>query len=74
MVCHGLAKWIVGPDYKEIAAKYRNWADVETKLIEKVRNGGQGGWGAVPMPPQGHAKDDEIRQLVQWILEGAQAQ
>ncbi len=74
MACHGLTNRIVGPGYNEIAAKYRNQTDVTAKLIEKVRNGGQGNWGAVPMPPQGHAKDDEIRLLVQWILEGAKAQ
>lgn len=74
MACHGLTKGIVGPGYSEIAAKYRNQADAQAKLIDKVRNGGQGSWGAVPMPPQGQAKDEEIVLLVQWILEGARAQ
>ncbi len=74
MACHGVANRIVGPGYNEIAQKYRGQADAESGLIAKVKNGGQGVWGAVPMPPQGHVKDDEIKQLVQWILEGAQAQ
>lgn len=74
MACHGVSNRIVGPAYSEIAAKYKNQADAETGLIAKVKNGGQGAWGAVPMPPQGHVKDEEIKQLVQWIIDGAKAQ
>lgn len=74
MACHGVANKIVGPGYNEIAQKYQGQADAEAKLITKVKSGGQGVWGAVPMPPQGHVKDEEIAQLVKWILEGAKAQ
>lgn len=74
MACHGVANKIVGPGYNEIAEKYQGQTDAEAKLIGKVKNGGQGVWGAVPMPPQGHVQDEEIKQLVQWILEGAKAQ
>ncbi len=74
MACHGVANKIVGPAYVEIAAKYKDQDDAGAKLMAKVKAGGQGVWGAVPMPPQGHVKDEEIKQLVQWILEGAKAQ
>ena len=74
MACHGVANRIVGPGYKEIAQKYQGQADVEARLITKVKAGGQGVWGTVPMPPQGHVKDEEVAQLVRWILEGAKAQ
>ena len=74
MACHGVANKIVGPGYNEVVAKYKGQADAETKLVAKVKAGGQGVWGAVPMPPQGHLKDGDIRSLVKWILSGAKAQ
>jgi cytochrome c len=40
-------------------------------LFEKVKNGSSGAWGPIPMPPQGHVKDDDVKALVQWILAGA---
>ena len=46
----------------------------EAYLAGKIRSGGSGVWGAVPMPPQGHVKDEELAQLVNWILQGAKAQ
>ena len=74
MACHGVANKIVGPAYTDIAAKYKGQTDAEANLTAKVKAGGQGVWGAVPMPPQGHVKDEEIKQIVKWILEGAQDQ
>lgn len=74
MACHGVANKIVGPGYNEIAAKYKGQAEAVRMLSGKVKNGGQGTWGAIPMPPNSHVKDDEIEQLVQWILSGAKAQ
>ncbi len=74
MACHGVANKIVGPGYNEVVAKYKGQADAEAKLVAKVKAGGQGVWGAVPMPPQGHLKDGDIRSLVKWILSGAKAQ
>src|SRR5690606_12692695 len=73
MACHGVANKLVGPGYNEIAQKYQGQPDVEAKLVAKVKSGGQGVWGAVPMPPQGHVKDEELAQLVTWTLEGAEA-
>lgn len=74
MACHGIANKIVGPAYTDIAAKYKGQTDAVATLTAKVKAGGQGVWGAIPMPPQGHVKDEEIKQIVQWILEGAKAQ
>ncbi len=71
IACHGVSNRIVGPGFTEIAAKYRGQADANTRLAEKVRNGGSGAWGAVPMPPQPQLKDDDIKAMVSWILSGA---
>ncbi len=74
MACHGLANKIVGPGYNEIEAKYKDRPDAETYLIGKVKSGGSGVWGSIPMPPQGHVTDEEAQALVQWIMSGAKAQ
>ncbi len=74
MACHGVANKIIGPGYNEIQAKYKDRADATEYLTAKVKNGGQGVWGAIPMPPQGHLTDDEAKALVQWIMSGAKAQ
>ncbi len=74
MACHGTASKIVGPGYNEVAAKYKGQADAEAKLVAKLKAGGQGVWGAIPMPPQTQLKDEDARRLVKWILSGAKAQ
>lgn len=66
--CHAVDKKLVGPGYKEIQAKYRNDKAAEGKLIKKVKEGGKGVWGDVPMPPNAHVKDADIKTMVQWIL------
>ena len=66
--CHSLDKKMVGPAYKEVAAKYRGQKDAEAKLMEKVKKGGKGVWGEVPMPPNPAVKDDELKTMVQYIL------
>lgn len=71
MACHGLKAKIVGPGYNEIQSRYSGQADAEDRLVAKVKAGGQGAWGSMPMPPNGHLKDDDIRTLVKWILSGA---
>jgi cytochrome c len=68
MTCHGVDKKIIGPSYKEIAAKYRNDKGAEASLIKKVKAGGKGVWGDTPMPPNAHLKDDDIKTLVVWVL------
>jgi cytochrome c len=66
--CHAIDKKMVGPAYKDVAAKYRGQKGIEAKLIEKVKKGGKGVWGEVPMPPNSAAKDEDIKTLVHWIL------
>ena len=66
--CHALDKKLVGPSYKDVAAKYRSDAGAETKLFEKVKKGSQGTWGQVPMPPNAAVPDGDVRALVKWIL------
>jgi cytochrome c len=66
--CHGATVRIVGPSLAEIAAKYRNDTGFEARLAEKVRSGGQGTWGSVPMPPQPQLSESDARALVRWVL------
>ena len=71
MACHGVNSKIVGPGYNEVLARYKDQADAEDRLVAKVKAGGQGVWGSIPMPPNGHMKDEDIKSLVKWILSGA---
>ena len=71
MACHGVANKIVGPGYNEVQARYKDQPDAAARLAAKVKNGGQGAWGAVPMPPNSQLNDGDITALVQWILTGA---
>ena len=71
MACHGVNNKIVGPGYNEVVARYKDQTDAEARLIAKIKAGGQGVWGSVPMPPNGHLPDDDIKTLVKWILSGA---
>jgi cytochrome c len=68
MTCHGVDKKIIGPGFKEIAAKYRGAKGAEADLIKKVKAGGKGVWGEIPMPPNAHVKDEDIKTLVQWVM------
>jgi len=66
--CHAVDKKMVGPAYKDVAAKYRGQKDMEAKLVEKVKKGGVGIWGQIPMPPNTNASDADVKTLVHWIL------
>ena len=66
--CHAVDKKLVGPSYKDVAAKYRGDGGAEAKLIDKVKKGSQGTWGQVPMPPNASVPDADVRALVKWIL------
>ena len=66
--CHNLDKKVLGPSYKDVAAKYKGNKGAEADLIKKVKAGGKGVWGEVPMPPNAHVKDEDIKTIVQWIL------
>jgi cytochrome c len=68
LACHAVDKKVVGPSYKEVAAKYRGDKTAEAKLIDKVKKGGTGVWGQVPMPPNGAVSDADVATLVKWIL------
>ena len=71
MACHGLNNKIVGPGFTEVAAKYQGKADAESYLTKKIKAGGEGVWGPVPMPPQAALKDDEAQAIARWIAGGA---
>lgn len=66
--CHTVDKKMVGPAYKDVAAKYRGDNDAPAKLAEKVKKGSQGVWGNVPMPPNSAVPDADVNALVKWIL------
>lgn len=68
LACHSLDKKIVGPAYKDVAAKYKGQADAEPKLAAKILKGGAGVWGPVPMPANPQVSADEAKQLAKWVL------
>jgi cytochrome c len=68
LACHAVDKKVVGPSYKDVAAKYAGQKDAVDKLTQKVMKGGSGVWGAVPMPANPQVNEAEAKQLVQWIL------
>ena len=65
--CHAVDKKLVGPAYKDVAKKYKG-QNVAAQLEQKVKKGGQGVWGPVPMPPNGAVPEGDIKKLVDWIL------
>ena len=69
LACHQMDKKTVGPAYKEVAAKYKG-QNVAAQLEQKVKKGGQGVWGPVPMPPNPAVPDADVKKLVEWILKG----
>ena len=68
LACHTVDKKLIGPSYKEIADKYRKDKGAEANLMKKVKDGGKGAWGDIPMPPNPQVKDPDIKALVVWIL------
>ena len=67
LACHAEDKKLVGPAYKEVAKKYKDDKGAEAKLIGKVKGGGSGVWGAIPMPPN-NVPDADVKTLVEWVL------
>jgi len=67
LACHQIDKKLVGPSYKDIAKKYKG-QKVQAKLEQKVKKGGSGAWGPVPMPPNAAVPEKDIHELVEWIL------
>lgn len=68
MTCHSVDKKIVGPAYKDVAKKYAGDKTAEAKLIAKVKAGGKGVWGEVPMPPNPQVSDADAKKIVEWVL------
>src|SRR5947207_1982588 len=66
--CHAIDKKVVGPAYQDVAAKYKGDATAAAKLQEKVKKGGSGVWGPVPMPPNAQVPDADIKTMVTYIL------
>ena len=69
LACHSVDKKVLGPAYKDVAAKYKGDKTAEAKLVAKVKAGGSGVWGPMPMPANSpQVKDADITAIVQWIL------
>lgn len=66
--CHAIDKKIIGPSYVDVAAKYKGDKEAETKMIAKVKAGGSGVWGPVPMPPHPTISDADLKTMVDWVL------
>lgn len=69
--CHAVDHRVVGPGFKEIAAKYASRTDAKAYLVDKIRKGGTGTWGQMPMPPQPQLSDADLDALAAWITDGA---
>ena len=68
MACHAVDKKLVGPSYKDVAAKYAGQKDAVDKLAAKIIKGGAGVWGPVPMPANAQVNDAEAKKLATWVL------
>src|SRR5205809_1701145 len=68
VACHAIDKKVIGPAYQEVAAKYKGDKDAATKLVDKVKKGGVGVWGQIPMPPNAQVSDADVKELVAWML------
>jgi len=66
--CHALDKRVVGPSFKEVAARYAGDARAAERLAAKIRLGGQGAWGATPMPPNASLSESDAKTLAGWVL------
>jgi cytochrome c len=66
--CHTLDKKLVGPAYKDVAAKYKARKDAEAYLTKKIREGSTGVWGPIPMPPNGTVNEAEAKTLAKYVL------
>ena len=68
MACHAVDKKLVGPSYKDVAAKYAGQKDAVDKLAVKILKGGSGAWGPVPMPANAQVTDAEAKKLAAWVM------
>jgi cytochrome c len=70
LACHQLDAKSVGPAFREVAKRYKDDASAQDKLVAKVKSGGRGNWGKIPMPANDLSEAD-LRTLVQWVLKAA---
>jgi cytochrome c len=68
LACHATDKKLVGPAFKDVAAKYAGQADAAAKMAEKIQKGGVGAWGQMPMPANPQVNAEEAKQLAAWVL------
>ena len=68
MACHAVDRKLVGPAFKDVAKKYAGQKDAADKLASKIRQGGAGVWGAVPMPANTQVTEAESKKLAAWVL------
>jgi cytochrome c len=69
LACHSVDKKVLGPAYKDVAAKYKGDKGAEARLVAKVKAGGSGVWGPIPMPANSpQVKDEDIKTIVHWVL------
>jgi len=71
LACHAVDRKMVGPSYKDVAAKHKGQADAVAKVAARIKSGGSGMYGPVPMPAQPNLKGDELKLLAEWVLAGA---
>ena len=71
MGCHAVDRKLVGPSFQQVAEKYKGNAGAPASLAKKVKDGGSGVWGAIPMPAHSAMSDADIRTVVDWVLAGA---
>ena len=67
MTCHAVDKKLVGPSYKDVAAKYKADKNAVATLAAKIKSGGKGNWGQIPMPPN-NVTEDEAKKLATWVM------
>lgn len=70
--CHGMDNKIVGPGFKEVAAKYKGNDAAKADLTKSIKSGSMGKWGPIPMPPQAALSDADVTAVVDWLVAGAQ--
>jgi cytochrome c len=68
MSCHQVAKKVVGPAFKDVAAKYKGNAKAVDHIVGVIKKGGKGVWGNVPMPPHPQVSDADAKKLANWVL------
>ena len=68
LACHAIDKKVVGPAFKDVAAKYATRKDAVEYLTKKIKSGGSGVWGPIPMPAQAQLSDAQATELARWVL------